>query len=171
MSLAKAAAVRGENVGSDKRPCNAHRAPSLAVLDTQVVLDWLVFRDISTAPLARSLELGSLRWLTSDAMQGELQHVLARGIAAAWGPDHMAISRVIGRLALRFEARDTPRPQLLCSDPDDQMFIDLALAAGAQWLFTRDRALLRLARRARERGVIVLRPADWHPSMPSANSQ
>ena len=51
------------------------------------------------------------------------------------------------------------------------MFIDLALAAGVQWLFTRDRALLRLARKARERGVIVLRPADWSASMLPANTR
>jgi len=50
---------------------------------------------------------------------------------------------------------------LRCADPDDQMFIDLALAVRACWLFTRDKALLRLAPRARDRGVCVLRPADW----------
>ena len=142
-------------------PC----APRLVVLDTQVVLDWLVFRDISTAPLASALECGSLRWLTSQAMQDELEHVLDRGVAAAWRPDRTAIAQTFDRLSQRVEPRVPAGPPLRCSDPDDQMFIDLALAAGAQWLFTRDRALLRLARRARERGVIVLRPADWDPSI------
>ena len=58
-----------------------------------------------------------------------------------------------------------PGPPLRCRDPDDQMFIDLALSARAQWLVTRDRALLVLARRARLRGVTVIRPVDW-PARP-----
>ena len=34
-----------------------------AVLDTQVVLDWLVFRDAGCAALAADFERGVLRWL------------------------------------------------------------------------------------------------------------
>ena len=52
-------------------------------------------------------------------------------------------------------------PSLRCRDPDDQKFIDLAVAAGARWLFTRDRALLALRKAAAGRGVTVLRPVDW----------
>jgi len=36
----------------------------------------------------------------------------------------------------------------LCRDPDDQKFLEAALAARAEFLLTRDRALLELARRA-----------------------
>ena len=139
------------------------RPPRLAVLDTQVVLDWLVFRDPSTFPMAAALDRGSLCWLTTRAMQDELEHVLGRGVAAAWEPDRLAIAQTFDRLSQRVEALASAGPSLRCSDPDDQMFIDLALAAGAHWLFTRDRALLRLARSARARGVIVLKPADWDP--------
>lgn len=149
----------------------AEAAPRRAVLDTQVVLDWLVFRDVGVESLAHALENGSLRWLTCQAMRDELEHVLNRGVAADWKPDRATISQTVGRLALNLEAGTPPGTPLRCSDADDQMFIDLALADGAQWLFTRDRALLRLARRARERGVIVLRPVDWQPSMAPANSR
>jgi predicted nucleic acid-binding protein len=34
-----------------------------------------------------------------------------------------------------------------CHDPDDQKFMEAALAAGAHFLVTKDRALLELARR------------------------
>jgi len=34
-----------------------------------------------------------------------------------------------------------------CRDPDDQKFLEAALAAGAAFLLTRDKALLELARR------------------------
>ena len=48
------------------------------------------------------------------------------------------------------------RPQ--CTDTDDQKFIELALDAGAQWLITRDRALLKLARRARSLSLAIVTP-------------
>jgi len=131
----------------------------LAVLDTQVVFDWLVFRDPSAASLGRAIENRSVRWLASAPMLREIERVLDRGVGAAWSPDRAAIRDTCGRLAHPVQAAaDSP---LRCADPDDQMFIDLALAVRACWLFTRDKALLRLAPRARDRGVCVLRPADW----------
>lgn len=131
----------------------------LAVLDTQVVLDWLVFRDASAVSLGRAIESRSVCWLASAPMLREIERVLDRGVGAAWSPDRAAIRDTCGRLAHPVQvAADSP---LRCADPDDQMFIDLALAARACWLFTRDKALLRLAPRARDRGVCVLRPIDW----------
>ncbi len=131
-----------------------------AVLDTQVVLDWLVFRDASTLTMGCAIEGGSLHWLASQPMLGEIEHVLDRGVGAAWLPDRAAIRDICERVA--FPAEVAANATLLrCTDPDDQMFIDLAVAVGARWLFTRDNALLRLAPRARDHGVCVLRPVDW----------
>jgi predicted nucleic acid-binding protein len=56
---------------------------------------------------------------------------------------------------------EPPRGPLRCKDPDDQVFIDLALHVGARWLFTKDAALLKLARRARQRGVGVTSLQQW----------
>ena len=132
---------------------------NIAVLDTQVVLDWLVFRDASAASLGRAIENRSVRWLASAPMLREIERVLDRGVGAAWSPDRAAIRDTCARLAHPVQA--AADSTLRCADPDDQMFIDLALAVRACWLFTRDKALLRLAPRARVRGVCVLRPADW----------
>ena len=49
----------------------------------------------------------------------------------------------------------------LSVDSDDQAFIDLAVHRRCHWLITHDRALLRLASRARPFGVQVLPPARW----------
>lgn len=130
-----------------------------AVLDTQVVLDWLVFRDPASLPIGCAVTAGSLHWLASQPMLAEIEHVLDRGVGAARLPHRAAIRDACSRFALRAEV--APNSTLRCTDPDDQMFIDLALAAGVRWLFTRDNALLRLAPRARDRGVNVVRPADW----------
>lgn len=143
----------------------ADHAQGLVVLDTQVVLDWLVFRDPGVALLDKALEAGSMRWLTVPAMRAELEQVLWRGVGATRCPDRVAVVDTFDRLSHEVAARQPPDPPLRCRDPDDQMFIDLALAARAQWLFTRDRELLRLARPARARGLTVIRPADWQASL------
>jgi len=52
-----------------------------------------------------------------------------------------------------------------CNDPDDQKFVDLALAYGARWLLSRDRAVLKLAKRCRTLGLQVLTPEQWLDSI------
>jgi predicted nucleic acid-binding protein len=91
-------------------------------------------------------------------MRAELAHVLARGLGERWPAVPTAVVSAWDRhVALR------PAPQpcgLICSDPDDQKFIDLAMAHAPCRLLSRDRALLRLARRAAEQGVLIDRPQD-----------
>ena len=133
------------------------------VLDTNVVLDWLVFRSADSEQLRECLTEGKVRWLASAAMRDELFHVLARGTLAVWSPNSVEISAAWDRYCLPV---DTLVPtgaasRLRCTDPDDQKFIDLAVARGARWLLSKDRAVLKLAHRARLFGVEILTPAAW----------
>lgn len=130
------------------------------VLDTNTVLDWLVFRDPSTAGLAERIESGTLVWCASPAMRQEFERVLPRECFARWRPDAAACASAWDRLA-RLDAGEPPTGRLLCSDPDDQVFIDLALHRSCTWLISRDRALLRLAKRAAAWRVNVLTPRAW----------
>jgi predicted nucleic acid-binding protein len=50
---------------------------------------------------------------------------------------------------------------LRCTDADDQKFIDLACAAPARWLVSRDRAVLKLRRRAATDGLVIVTPDGW----------
>ena len=145
------------------------RAPPAIVLDTNAVLDWLVFRNPEFASLDAALRGGGVRWIATVAMREELTHVLCRGHLDAWGPDPSAIGAMWERLCdLQPEPTTAYHPpRLRCSDPDDQQFIDLARTAGARWLVSRDRAVLKLARRLREHGVLVIRPGDWRPLEPT----
>ena len=135
--------------------------PPSAVLDTNVVLDWLLFRDPRVAALAAEVEAGRLRWRATPRMRAEFEAVLARGHLDRWLPDRERLLLVFDRHSV-IEA-EAPPCRLVCTDPDDQGFIDLALHRRCRWLVTHDRALLRLAARARAFGVQVLPPARWLP--------
>jgi len=135
------------------------------VIDTQVVMDWLVFRDARVQALTAALTAGALRWLVAPAMREELRHVLSRGVAASYSPDLAFIEAQFDAHALAV-ATIEPQPlagRLVCRDPDDQKFIDLALAANARWLISRDKAVLALAKRARPKGLAILKPEHWAP--------
>jgi putative PIN family toxin of toxin-antitoxin system len=135
-------------------------SPVRIVLDTNVVLDWLWFDDPRVARLAAALQSGRLHWLATAPMRRELECVLARlpQDPAAHSKEHALTS---------FDAQSTlvgvspVFERLRCSDGDDQKFIDLAVASGAIWLISRDRAVLRLARRASAFGLAIVTPERW----------
>lgn len=130
------------------------------ILDTNAVLDWLVFRDPGMACWAGAIEHRRLRWLSCTAMRDELQHTLGYRQLARWQPDATQVMASFDRLSITCgPPAPTGLPGLSCSDPDDQVFIDLGLVQRARWLVTHDRALLRLARAAGRAGLHVVRPA------------
>lgn len=131
-----------------------------AVLDTNTVLDWLVFRNTWTLTLAARIESGALLWQATPAMRREFERVLPRDSFARWRPNPDTTAGAWDRLA-RLERTEPPAGPLRCTDPDDQVFIDLALHRRCTWLISRDRSLLRLARRAAAWQVGVLTPQAW----------
>lgn len=147
-------------------------APPSVVLDTNVVLDWLVFRDPSCDGLATQLQHRRLLWFATPPMRAELASVVTRPQLLAWEINSARVLSTFDELALvdaheaNVGASGAPR----CRDPDDQKFIDRACAIGARWLFTRDRALLDLANSVRIRGIEILRPVDWQRQYADAHA-
>ena len=134
---------------------SAGRRPR-AVLDTNVLLDLWLFDDPSARPLRTGIEDGSLRALRSADCDAEFAEVIGR---EQFGLDEAARRAVLARWQQCSEpiAAIAPAP-LACADPDDQKFLDAAFSAGADLLLTRDKALLRLARRAEASGLRIRRP-------------
>jgi len=140
-----------------------HRAPA-AVLDTNVALDWLLFRDARSAALQAALEAGAVRWLACERMREEFRRVLARPALGRWLPSGDWRKRLLHAFDERADAQAEPPPApaaLRCDDPDDQVFVDLALASGARWLVSRDKAVLRLRRHATRHGLHIVDPGGW----------
>jgi len=144
-------------------------APAV-VIDTNAVLDWLLFGHPSCAGWTERFASGRVRWLASTAMRDELAHVLARGVASRPAPDLVALWAAWERWAVPTEvvALAGAATRLRCTDADDQKFIDLALGHGARWLMSRDRAVLKLARRAQPLGLAVMTPDAWPAALINA---
>lgn len=140
------------------------------VLDTNVVLDLLVFDDPATPPLKDALQVGRLQWIATPVMREELARVL----------DY---PHIVGRLEYyRLRAADVlagfdrlvrlvevaPKAPMTCKDADDQKFIDLAVAHRAA-LLSKDHAVLRLRKRLTLQGVSVATHWDALPILEPAS--
>ena len=132
----------------------------LVVIDTNVVLDLFVFDDPAVAPLRAALVESRVAWIATEAMREELRRVLdyphlARRLGAT-GAD--VVLTDFDRHTRRVEPAN--KAPFTCRDPDDQRFIDLAVAHGAA-LLSKDAHVLALARRLVRVGVRVTR--SWAP--------
>lgn len=141
-------------------------AAPLAVIDTNVVLDIWWFGDARAASLAQALAHGALRWCATQAMRAELVDVLKRPRFSTKADSCKSALASFDRLT-HSVPWEHPSAAPLCSDPDDQLFIDLAFGCRARWLFTRDNALLALARKARRWHCEVATPQQWATLAPS----
>ena len=139
--------------------------PAMLVLDTNIWLDLLVFRDPGVAWLGTALQAGRLRAVVDAFGLAELTRVLGYPLGRfAIAPDQRrAILDDCRCLAVEFTA--TPGTGIAslprCRDRHDQPFLELAQACGARCLITKDRDLLMLTRRLR--GVaafLIATPAD-----------
>jgi len=127
------------------------------VIDTNVLLDFWVFDDPAARALRAAVESGRVNALRSGDSVDEFTQVIMREKFELATEARFGILRDWDRLATPVE-RVFAAP-LACSDPHDQMFLDLAYSARADWLVTKDKALLKLARRARKDGLLIVPPA------------
>ncbi len=127
-----------------------HAAPLRLVLDTNVWLDWLVFDDPAVAPLQRAHADGAIELFSDEACTRELIAVLnydlgKRSLDAEKQKARLAAFHALVRTAGASTPAATSLPR--CRDPDDQKFLELARDCSADYLVTKDIALLVLARR------------------------
>ena len=128
-------------------------SPRRLVLDTNGWLDWLVFDDPSIAPIKAAVAANRAEIFIDAACEAELERALGYDLGRKFTLDADAQGACIAecrRVARRIDspAAEAERAQLpACRDPDDQKFLEAALNSRADFLLTKDRALLDLARR------------------------
>lgn len=124
------------------------------VLDTNIVLDIFVFNDVAVQPLRAELEAGARTWIATEAMRVELVRVLGYPkIVPRLAFYEMSAGDVIAAFdRLTRTVPPAEKAGLTCKDPDDQIFIDLAVAHGAM-LLSKDGAVRALRKRLAALGV------------------
>jgi putative PIN family toxin of toxin-antitoxin system len=139
------------------------------ILDTNVWLDWLVFDDPSVEPISAAVAAGRAEVFIDAACEAELERALGYDL----GKRTVDIAACIAECARVARRIDSPMPEAVrarlpaCRDPDDQKFLEAALAAGAGILVTKDRALLDLAPRTASFRIVT--PEGFEKADPFAS--
>ncbi len=132
----------------------------LVVIDTNVLLALWIFADPSVDSLRAALAAGSLVPVRSAETDAEITEVLARPGLFVVAPERR--DRLMREWESCAQLVDQISPVACrCRDPDDQKFVDLAVAGGARWLITRDKALLKLHRKLKSTGLAIVTPAAF----------
>ena len=134
------------------------------VLDTNVVIDWLVFDDPYMTPLRARARDGAIDVLTHELAIAELERVLGYPLLKleeAGRADVLARYRTQSRSVamppgFAIDAWQLPAGFPSCRDRDDDLFLALAYHCRATALVTRDKALLKMRKRVRKFGMVIL---------------
>lgn len=140
------------------------KPPIRLVLDTNVVIDWLVFDDPFMNPLRAGVRDASIKVLTHPPAINELERVLAypqlkldiarqREVFARYQAE-----TVVSPMPAGFSTKQLMLPGGFprCRDRDDEPFLALAFHTKADVLASRDNAVFGLKSRAAKFGVTIL---------------
>ena len=144
------------------------------VLDTNVCLDLFVFRDPLCSHLLTAMSSGVVQAVTREDCRDEWLRVLHYSQLPIDDQLRPTVSAAFDALIqllppeMSTVADDACLPR--CADPDDQKFLELALASQAGWLLSKDKELLKLDRRTSNTGLFSIRlPQLWSISEVRAN--
>jgi putative PIN family toxin of toxin-antitoxin system len=130
------------------------------VIDTNIVLDLWLFEDPATVPLRAALQSGLITHLATDSMREELARVLTYPhIVKRMAKSNIQAQDILNRFDEHcVSAEPAAKAPCTCKDPDDQKFIDLAVAHAVP-LLSKDAAILCMKKRLFQSGV-VLNPTE-----------
>ena len=125
------------------------------MIDTNILLDIYVFQDPRAAALNAQTLSGKLLPVASEETNAEFLDVLARpkfGLSS--DVQQMFLADWQHRSTLR-DASQITRSPWRCKDKDDQKFLDLAYSLRPCLLVSKDKQVLRFAKRALREGVTI----------------
>ena len=130
------------------------------VIDTNIVLDLWLFEDPATIPLRAALQSGAISHLATASMRDELERVLTYPhLVKRMAKSSIQAQDILSRFdEYLLAAEPAVKAACTCKDPDDQKFIDLAVAHAVP-LLSKDNAILCMKKRLFQSGV-VLNPSE-----------
>jgi uncharacterized protein len=134
------------------------------VLDTNIVLDWLVFEDAGVETLRRGIADQRISIVTYELALAELRRVLTYPQLKLDPAEQTAVFETYRATASIASVPQGYSPTQLmlpdgfprCRDPDDDHFLALTHHAAADALVSKDKAVLKLRKRARKFGLTIL---------------
>ena len=147
----------------------AANAPARLVIDTNVLVSALVFKDSRHLPLRQAWQAGQVIPLLSIKTYRELKRVLGYEMFKLSDDQ---IAEGIAHLGPFIEWVTIDDAQLgtlpKCSDRDDQKFLNAALCGRADALLTYDRAVLKLRKRV---PFAITKPEVWSEQLYAATDR
>ena len=130
------------------------------VIDTNIVLDLWLFEDPATIPLRAALQSGAISHLATASMRDELERVLTYPhLVKRMAKSSIQAQNILNRFdEYLLAAEPAAKAACTCKDPDDQKFIDLAVAHAVP-LLSKDNAILCMKKRLFQSGV-MLNPSE-----------
>jgi uncharacterized protein len=125
------------------------------VLDTNVLVSGLLSPFGPPGEIVRMVSSGALTLCLDARILSEYDEVLAR---PRFGVDHDAVAALLDYLSVASDTIAASPLQVRLPDPDDEPFLEVAAAGGAEYLVTGNVAHFPVAARA---GVEIVSPAQF----------
>ena len=125
------------------------------VLDTNVILDLLLFKDPSTEPIRLLLSANQVDAVRSEASMLELVDVIQRPAFKLNREDQETILQAWQSNTRLLENTAIEAAPFTCRDPDDQVFLDMAYSLRPALLLSKDLRVLELRAIAKQHGVDI----------------
>jgi putative PIN family toxin of toxin-antitoxin system len=125
------------------------------VLDTNVILDLLVFKDPSTEPIRLLLDAKLVDAVRTPASMEELMDVIGRPVFKLSREDQETILKSWERSSRLLDNAVITQAPFSCRDLDDQVFINMAYSLRPALLLSKDLRVLELQAIAQRHNVEI----------------
>jgi putative PIN family toxin of toxin-antitoxin system len=127
----------------------------IVILDTNILLDILVFDEELAHPLREALEMKSVDAVSTPRMVDEFLDVIARPQFELSAGDQETIATQWSVWCRLVDDESLQPAPWKCRDRDDQVFINLSYALRPATLISKDKQVLKLAKRAIKEQVVI----------------
>jgi putative PIN family toxin of toxin-antitoxin system len=136
------------------------------VLDTNVILDLLVFKDPTAKPIRLLLDAKLVDAVRSEASMLELIDVIQRPTFKLSQEEQKNILQAWESATRLLENEKIQPAPFVCRDLDDQVFLDMAYSIQPALLLSKDLMVLELRASAKRHGVEISNQYDYLQAPP-----